>query len=116
MSILTKKYLPTADVFARARGSLALPLLDGMWPAYAAGGRRRPRPVKRFGAVYVPNGVEMRMWTPKAEGNGFGFSPISGAARTVPGPDVRPERAGGQGGGAAPGEGIGDHARAASSG
>jgi len=113
MSILTKKYLPRRTFLRGLGASLALPLLDGMVPAYAAG-PTAATPVKRFGAVYVPNGVEMRMWTPKAEGNGFGFSPIleplepfrdqtfvlSGLADKVAVP--------------APGEGIGDHARAAS--
>jgi hypothetical protein len=114
MSILTKKYLPRRTFLRGLGASLALPLLDGMVPAYAAGRATAATPVKRFGAVYVPNGVEMRMWTPKAEGNGFGFSPIleplepfrdqtfvlSGLADKVAVP--------------APGEGIGDHARAAS--
>ena len=76
--------------------------------------RQAATPAKRFGAVYVPNGVEMRMWTPKAEGAGFGLSPIleplapfrdqtfvlSGLADKVAVP--------------LPGEGIGDHARASS--
>jgi hypothetical protein len=114
MSILTKKYLPRRTFLRGLGASLALPLLDGMVPAYAAGRPTAATPVKRFGAVYVPNGVEMRMWTPKAEGNGFGFSPIleplepfrdqtfvlSGLADKSAVP--------------APGEGIGDHARAAS--
>jgi hypothetical protein len=114
MSILTKKYLPRRTFLRGLGASLALPLLDGMVPAYAQGRPTAATPVKRFGAVYVPNGVEMRMWTPKAEGNGFGFSPIleplepfrdqtfvlSGLADKVAVP--------------APGEGIGDHARAAS--
>jgi hypothetical protein len=115
MSILTKKYLPRRTFLRGLGASLGLPLLDGMVPALAAAGRpTAATPAKRFGAVYVPNGVEMRMWTPKAEGNGFGFSPIleplepfrdqtfvlSGLADKVAVP--------------APGEGIGDHARAAS--
>jgi Protein of unknown function (DUF1552) len=114
MSILTKKYLPRRTFLRGLGASLALPLLDGMVPAYAQGRPTAATPVKRFGAVYVPNGVEMRMWTPKAEGHDFGFSPIleplepfrdqtfvlSGLADKVAVP--------------APGEGIGDHARAAS--
>ncbi len=112
MSLITKKYLPRRT-FLRGLGvSVALPLLDGMVPAFAAAAAATP--AKRFGAVYVPNGVEMRMWTPKAEGAGFGLSPIleplapfrdqtfvlSGLADKVAVP--------------LPGEGIGDHARASS--
>ena len=114
MSMLTKKYLPRRTFLRGLGASVALPLLDGMVPAFAAGRTTAATPVKRFGAVYVPNGVEMRMWTPKAEGSGFEFSPIlvplepfrdqtfvlSGLADKVAVP--------------APGEGIGDHARASS--
>ena len=112
MGIITKKHLHRRT-FLRGLGvSVALPLLDGMMPAFAAA---RTMPVaRRFGAVYVPNGVEMRMWTPKTEGSGFGLSPIleplapfrdqtfilSGLADKVAVP--------------APGEGVGDHARASS--
>jgi hypothetical protein len=112
MSIITKKTLPRRT-FLRGLGvSVALPLLDGMVPAFAALRTTAARPVTRLGAVYVPNGVEMRMWTPTGEGAGFEFSPIleplapfraqtfvlSGLADKPAVP--------------APGEGIGDHARA----
>jgi len=112
MSIITKKALPRRT-FLRGMGvSLALPLLDGMVPAFAALRGTAAGGVKRLGAIYVPNGVEMRMWTPKTEGNGFELSPIlqpleafrdqtfvlSGLADKPAVP--------------APGEGIGDHARA----
>jgi hypothetical protein len=112
MSIITKKALPRRT-FLRGLGvSLALPLLDGMVPALAALRTTAARGVKRLGAIYVPNGVEMRMWTPATEGAGFEWSPIleplapfrdqtfvlSGLADKPAVP--------------APGEGIGDHARA----
>ena len=111
MGLITKKHLHRRT-FLRGLGvSLALPLLDGMVPAFAAG---RTPVARRLGAVYVPNGVEMRMWTPKGEGANFPLSPIleplapfkdqtfvlSGLADKVAVP--------------APGEGIGDHARASS--
>lgn len=94
--------------------SIALPLLDGMIPALTAASRTAATPVRRLGCIYVPNGVEMRMWTPKTEGAGYALSPIlepltpfyeqtlvlSGLADKVAVPR--------------PGEGIGDHARAAS--
>src|SRR5262249_26586037 len=110
MQIITKKSLPRRT-FLRGLGvSLALPLLDSMVPAFSAAASR----IRRLGCVYVPNGMEMRMWTPKAEGTAFQLSPIleslgpfrdqmfvlSGLADKVAVP--------------LPGEGIGDHARASS--
>jgi Protein of unknown function (DUF1552) len=112
MNIAMKQALPRRT-FLRGLGvSLALPLLDGMVPAFAAMRTTAARAVKRLGAIYVPNGVEMRMWTPKGEGKGFEFPLIlepleafreqtlvlSGLADKPAVP--------------APGEGIGDHARA----
>jgi hypothetical protein len=111
-SIITQKSLPRRT-FLRGLGvSLALPLLDGMVPAWAA--PRTPAGPRRFGAIYVPNGVEMRAWTPASEGVGFELTPVlqplapfrdqlfvlSGLADKCAVP--------------LPGEGIGDHARASS--
>jgi hypothetical protein len=114
MRIITQKSLPRRT-FLRGLGvSLALPLLDSMVPALAAIRDTAARGARRFGAFYVPNGVEMRAWTPAAEGSAFGLTPIleplapfrdqlfvlSGLADKVAVP--------------LPGEGIGDHARASS--
>jgi hypothetical protein len=114
MGIITQKALPRRT-FLRGLGvSLALPLLDGMVPAFAAIRDTAARGARRFGAFYVPNGVEMRAWTPAAEGTGFSLPSIlepltpfrdqlfvlSGLADKVAVP--------------LPGEGIGDHARASS--
>jgi hypothetical protein len=44
--------------------TLALPLLDAMVPALTAA----PKPVLRFRAVYVPNGIVMENWTPATAG------------------------------------------------
>jgi hypothetical protein len=92
--------------------SLALPLLDGMVPAFAALRTTAAKPAKRLGAIYVPNGVEMRMWTPKGEDAGFEFPPIlqpmepfRDQAFVLSGLADKPAVP-------APGEGIGDHARA----
>jgi hypothetical protein len=112
MSIITKKALPRRT-FLRGLGvSLALPLLDGMVPAFAALRTTAARPVKRLGAIYVPNGVEMRLWTPQAEGAGFEFSsileplaPFRSQTLVLSGLADKPAVP-------APGEGIGDHARA----
>src|SRR5206468_675043 len=38
--------------------------------------RAAGKPVNRFMAFYVPNGMAMEYWTPKGEGNTFELSPI----------------------------------------
>jgi hypothetical protein len=112
MSIVTKQALPRRT-FLRGLGvSVALPLLDGMVPAFAAGRAAAARPVKRLGAVYVPNGVEMRMWTPAAEGAGFVFPPILEPLAPFRAQTVVLSGLADQPAVPAPGEGIGDHARA----
>ena len=88
MNIATKQALPRRT-FLRGLGvSLALPLLDGMVPAFAALRTTAARAVKRLGAIYVPNGVEMRMWTPKARRGRLRVVADSGAAGAVPGADA----------------------------
>ena len=70
--IITKKALSRRTVLRGLGVSVALPFLDGMVPAFArAAGTARS--VRRFAAVYVPNGMLMRNWTPKTEGVGFEF-------------------------------------------
>ena len=73
--IVTKKVLSRRTVLRGIGASVALPLLDAMVPAFAAGQRSAATPVRRFGAVYVPNGMWMEQWTPATEGPAFEFSP-----------------------------------------
>ena len=74
--IVTKKALPRRTILRGLGASLALPLLDGMVPAFAAMRNTAAAPVRRFGVVYVPNGMAMKNLTPATEGAGFGFTPI----------------------------------------
>ncbi len=68
MNFLTRRSLPRRTVLRGLGGSLALPLLDAM---------QAPKPaVRRFQAVYVPNGMAMEYWTPKAEGAAYELTPI----------------------------------------
>ena len=69
--VITKKSLSRRTMLRGLGATIALPLLDGMVPAFAAG----TRSVKRVGAIYVPNGMSMPFWTPAAEGN-LELSPI----------------------------------------
>ena len=112
--IISRKYLSRRTLLRGLGASLALPLLDGMVPAFAGNRNTAARPVRRFGAVYVPNGVEMRVWTPPGEDTKLELTPVlqslspvmdqvnvlTGLADKVAIPRE--------------GEGIGDHARAAS--
>ena len=74
--IITRKALPRRTVLRGIGAAVALPLLDGMVPALTALGRTAARPIRRFGVVYVPNGVVIDEWTPTATGRGFTFPPI----------------------------------------
>lgn len=69
--ISLKKHLPRRTFLRGAGAAIALPLLDSMIPAFAARGDAAARPVRRFGAFYLPNGVSMGHWTPTAEGAAF---------------------------------------------
>ena len=74
--IITKKEISRRTVLRGLGVSVALPLLDAMIPALTAFQKTAAKPVTRFGAVYVPNGIMMRQWTPQAEGSAFEFTPI----------------------------------------
>ena len=111
-------YIPKLTIprrtFLRGIGTaLALPLLDAMVPALTPTVKTAANPVKRFGVVYVPNGIWMQSWTPKTDDLSAGLSPLLeplAAHRdrllVVTGLSNRQ-------GDALPGEGAGDHARAA---
>ena len=62
--------------FLRGIGTaLALPLLDAMVPALTPTVKTAAKPVRRFGVVYVPNGINMAAWTPKSAGTAFELTP-----------------------------------------
>ena len=69
--IITRKAIPRRTVLRGIGAGLALPLLDGMVPAFAAIRNSAANPVRRFGVFYVPNGMAMKHWTPESEGLGF---------------------------------------------
>jgi hypothetical protein len=74
--IITKKAIPRRAVLRGLGATLALPLLDGMVPALSAIRTTAASGMRRFGVVYVPNGMAMQHWTPTGEGTSFEFSPI----------------------------------------
>jgi hypothetical protein len=73
--IVTKRALPRRTMLRGIGATLALPLLDGMVPAFTPLLKAAGKPTVRLGVVYLPNGVNVKMWSPEGEGSGFEFSP-----------------------------------------
>src|SRR5437773_1744364 len=71
MAFLTKS-LPRRTVLRGLGATVSLPFLDAMLPL----GRAAAKPIHRFQAFYVPNGMAMEYWTPKGEGSDFELTPI----------------------------------------
>ena len=65
---ITKMHLSRRTVLKGFGAALALPLLDSMVPALTALDKSAAAPVRRFGVFYVPNGMSMPYWFPKAPG------------------------------------------------
>ena len=61
------KALPRRTFLRGAGAAVALPVLDAMAPAFASSRIPGPTPV-RMAFVYVPNGIDMRHWTPGQDG------------------------------------------------
>src|SRR5437870_3222483 len=76
MTFLTAKWLPRRTVLRGMGATMALPFLDAMIPAFSPQARAAVKPVPRFQAFYVPNGMAMEYWSPKGEGSAFELSPI----------------------------------------
>ncbi|MEE2636976.1 MAG: DUF1552 domain-containing protein [Acidobacteriota bacterium] len=112
--IITKKHLPRRT-FLRGLGvSLALPMLDSMVPAFASA--TSAQATRRLGVVYVPNGMFMQNWTPAMLGASSGPLEITETLRPLAAHRDRLLMVSGlcsEEGIARPGEGAGDHARAA---
>jgi hypothetical protein len=77
--MVTKKALPRRAVLRGIGATVALPLLDGMVPAFAGVQQKAIARTGRFGVVYVPHGAVMTNWTPASEGASFELPPILGA-------------------------------------
>jgi hypothetical protein len=74
--MIFKKAIPRR-AFLRGLGSaLALPLLDGMMPAFASPADKSSNGATRLSVVYFPTGFIMDKWTPTGEGSAFELSPI----------------------------------------
>jgi hypothetical protein len=73
---ITKMSLPRRTFLRGMTTAIALPLLEAMVPAATALAQTAARPVRRFGAVYIPNGAIMDQWIPATVGTGFELAPI----------------------------------------
>ena len=111
--IITKHSLPRRTFLRGVGATLALPLLDSMVPAFAAVRSSAAKPVPRLFTGYVPNGVIMDQWTPAAEGALTDLpatlqplTPFKDKLLVVSGLADAPAFP-------LPGEGTGDHVRAA---
>src|SRR3954470_11306193 len=71
MAFLSKS-ISRRTALKAAGASVALPFLDAMLPPM----RAAVKPVHRFQAFYVPNGMAMEYWTPKGVGTDFEVPPI----------------------------------------
>jgi hypothetical protein len=88
-------------------------MLDAMTPAFARAAQLK-KPSLRLAFTYVPNGITMADWTPKAEGAAFEFSRVLKPLEAFRS-DTLVLSGLGHRNGAALGDGPGDHARAAAS-
>ncbi len=74
--MIFKKAIPRRTFLRGMGATLALPLLEGMVPAFATSAEAAVTEPVRLGIVYAPNGMwPMEQWTPKAEGPGFELTP-----------------------------------------
>ena len=62
---IERKALPRRAILRGLGAAVALPFLDAMTPAFAGPASKSPI---RMAFVYVPNGIDMRNWTPDYEG------------------------------------------------
>ena len=73
--IITKLALPRRTFLRGLGTTLALPLLDAMFPAMTALAANPASKVRRIGYVYIPMGMNAARWTPKGEGRITELSP-----------------------------------------
>ena len=73
--MIFKKAMSRRTVLRGLGATIALPLLDGMIPAFASAPSTAKSPL-RMSFVYAPNGMIMEHWTPTAVGTEFEFPSI----------------------------------------
>lgn len=111
--MMHRKQLPRRTFLKGVGAAVALPLMDAMIPAFALPGSR-PKVPCRMLIVYVPNGIDMRYWTPSTGGSKYELTrllePLAAYRE-----DMLVMSGLTHNNGRALGDGPGDHARAAAS-
>jgi len=110
--IIFKKHLPRRTFLRGVGAAVGLPLLNSMVPALTAFDKSPAKAVGRLGIVYVPNGILMEQWTP-ADGAALDSTPIMRPLASFKDRIVMLSGLANRRGDPVPGEGAGDHARAA---
>lgn len=113
--MIFRKAMPRRTFLRGLGTTLALPLLDGMVPAFAGALDGASKTPTRLSIVYVANGIIMDKWTPAKEGPDYEMTPI--LEPLAPFRDRMLVLTGLEhnAGRALPGENTGDHARAGAS-
>ena len=111
-SFITKRHIPRRTVLRGLGATIALPFLDSMVPAFAAIRQSAASPVRRLCAIYVPNGMQMKSWTPAAEGNAFELTPTLQPLAAFRDQILVLSNLCNKEADSLPGEGDGDHSRA----
>jgi hypothetical protein len=114
VNIVTRRAIPRRTMLRGIGVGLALPLLESMIPAFATLRAAASRPTRRFGAVYVPNGMIMKNFTPVADG-ALELTPILSPLKEVRDYLVVPTGLYNRAANPTEGEGAGAHARASGS-
>ncbi len=73
--MIFKKAIPRRTFLRGVGGALALPLLDGMVPAFASSGKVAEQTPLRVSFLYGPNGKILNKWTPQTVGTGYEMTP-----------------------------------------
>ncbi|MGA8599464.1 MAG: DUF1552 domain-containing protein [Bryobacteraceae bacterium] len=113
--IITRKHISRRTLLRGVGAAVALPVLDAMVPALTSAKTVSAKlSPARMVFVYVPNGIDMRNWTPSATGAGFSLPKILESLKPVQ-DDVLVLTGLMDHNGMALGDGPGDHARASAS-
>jgi Protein of unknown function (DUF1552) len=76
MNPITRKHLSRRTLLKGVGASFALPMLDAMTPAFGSASTGAATKAVRLAFAYVPNGIVLADWTPKATGREFEMSRI----------------------------------------
>jgi len=75
MHFLTRKHLSRRKLLRGSGVTLALPLLESMFPAGLLRAAESGKPQSRLACIYIPHGSVQSNWIPTTTGKDFTFSP-----------------------------------------